>query len=400
MVLAGAVFPAFPVRDLLTGQSFAGARLERPLSYVLTAPLSNILDALTLLSLSQHAALIATLMAVSGALLVARGRSGRRSGIRSMAIAPCVTVALYAAAIAAPRPMAALRLADPSLISVDFHSHTNASHDARTGFTAEANREWHRLSGYDAAYISDHHSFRGVDAALSANPAVAGASTMLLPALEASYQEEHVIVLGSAHDAGTAPVRQWAGGQAPRDNGAGLVLTIPGSVRAFNHSHGRRAEVLGIELSDGSPRGLGEGDDKRDAIVALATKLGASLLTGSDNHGWGRTAVAWSVMTIPGWRALSADSLDARIRTSLRASGTRAVRPLARNRVSSASGALPLAMTAPAVAWLMMRTLSWPERLSWIAWCVAIALLSGALSRRRHRGTPVRLHVVRAGATG
>jgi predicted metal-dependent phosphoesterase TrpH len=287
--------------------------------------------------------------------------------------------------------MAALRLRDDSQLAVDFHSHTNASYDARPGFSAAQNRAWHQAAGFDAAYVSDHHSFRGVHLALATNPAVAGDRTMLLPGLEAAYQDQHVIVLGSAHDAGTAPVRQWANGRATRGDGAGLILTIPGTVALFTRTEpAPPALVLGIEVSDGGPQGLAAGDRKRAPIIALADHLDAALLTGSDNHGWGRTAPAWSVMTIPGWRSLSADSLDARIRATLVTGGRRAVRPIGRTRAVGRD--LPsLVVTGPATAWLMLRTLSWPERLSWIAWCwaaVAIASALGAWRRRRQSRRP------------
>jgi hypothetical protein len=43
--------------------------------------------------------------------------------------------------------------------------------------------------------------------------------------------------------------------------------------------------------------------------------------------------------------------------------------------------ALPL--TVPLVAWGMLRTLSWEERIAWLAWGLALALLSRLKVRRR-----------------
>ena len=391
-ILLAALFPAAPLRDLATGARVDDAVLVRPASYVLLAPLSDVLDTLTALTPSQHVALAIALAAVFAGWRAARRPSlaVRRSVVvelRTAGGAALVYVALYAAMIAAPRPMVALRLRDPALLSIDFHSHTNASHDARAGFSVAANRDWHRRAGFDAAYVTDHHSFRGVAEALLTNPVRAGDGTMLLPALEAAYQKEEVIILGSAHDAGTAPVRQWAGGHTPLDADAGLVLTLPGAVATFVTTGVRQSRLLGIELSDASPRGIAESDAKRSAIIALGHTIGAALLTGSDNHGWGRSAIAWSVMSIPGWRAMSADTLDARIRATLRSDGLRAARPLGRARVSSAGGPVACAATAPAVAWLMVRTLSWPERLAWLGWIWTVAALVylGDRLRRRER---------------
>jgi hypothetical protein len=47
-----------------------------------------------------------------------------------------------------------------------------------------------------------------------------------------------------------------------------------------------------------------------DRIVRIADSLDLTLVAGSDNHGWGRTAPGWTLRRIPGmWRAYSPDSL-------------------------------------------------------------------------------------------
>lgn len=52
--------------------------------------------------------------------------------------------------------MARLVLVDPATFVVtDFHSHTNASWDARAGCSPAANRAWHRAAGFDAAYVGE-----------------------------------------------------------------------------------------------------------------------------------------------------------------------------------------------------------------------------------------------------
>ena len=388
--------PALPLRDLVTGKAAVTAELSRPASYIFFAPASNLLDMLTLLSMPQHVTLTATVVSLFAAWRVTRSRRARRgeadvrrpswrAELRAAVLALGVFVAIYGAMAFAPRPMAALRLDDDSLLAIDFHSHTDASHDARPGFSADENRAWHQAAGYGAAYISDHHSFRGVDAALATNPMLAGDATMLLPALEAAYQDQHVIVLGSSHDAGTAPVRQWAQGRATIGEDAGLILTIPSTIVHFSRPHSEPpARVLGIEISDGGPQGLAAGDRKKATVIALADSIDAALVTGSDNHGWGRAAAAWSVMTLPGWRRLSAAALDARIRATLETRGRRAVRPIGRTRAVGSD--LPaLLATAPAATWMMLRTLSWSERLSWIAWCWTAVGIGHALDSRRRR---------------
>ena len=63
----------------------------------------------------------------------------------------------------------------------------------------------------------------------------------------------------------------------------------------------------------------------RDAILTLAERLHLAVLTGSDNHGWGRTAPAWSVLRIAGWRGMTPPELDIAIRRTIIAQRSRAV---------------------------------------------------------------------------
>ena len=49
--------------------------------------------------------------------------------------------------------MARLRVGDPDVLVVDFHSHTEASHDGRRGFTDADDRAWHHDAGFDAREI-------------------------------------------------------------------------------------------------------------------------------------------------------------------------------------------------------------------------------------------------------
>src|SRR5258707_14805612 len=103
---------------------------------------------------------------------------------------------LYVCADVLPRPMAKLVVTDPNTVDADFHSHTNFSGDARKGFSPEENRAWHRHAGFNVAFISDHRSFGGAEAALHANPARAGDRTVLLSAYEGRYLGTFEIFLG------------------------------------------------------------------------------------------------------------------------------------------------------------------------------------------------------------
>src|SRR5690348_3473861 len=120
-----------PLRDLSTLQGAQHAELVRPIAYVVLAPVCDVLDALTLLSVRQTLALIASLAFVYAVWRRGRGGSLVRRIARETAfalVALALLVGVYAVGVLVPRPMAALRLDDSDLIAVDFHSHTNASH--------------------------------------------------------------------------------------------------------------------------------------------------------------------------------------------------------------------------------------------------------------------------------
>ena len=93
--------------------------------------------------------------------------------------------------------MASLTVSDETVLAADFHSHTNASHDARGGWTDDDVRDWHRDAGYDVAYITDHRSFAGAERGVASNPPEAGQGTMLLQGIEAMFHGEHVNVLNA-----------------------------------------------------------------------------------------------------------------------------------------------------------------------------------------------------------
>ena len=62
LVLASAPFATSPLRDAVAGGALPNVSLRRPPAYVVLAPLSHVLDLLTLLSLRQHVAVLATLL--------------------------------------------------------------------------------------------------------------------------------------------------------------------------------------------------------------------------------------------------------------------------------------------------------------------------------------------------
>lgn len=413
LVLAGALVPAAAIRDVETGRAAVGASLAVPHAYVALAPLCTVLDVLTLLSVRQHVALLLSI-AVGGAVwrlsarryrqphagATASGGAQRRAGIRfgtsaAIARACCgalaavvVAAAIYAFGALVPRPMATLVLSDPALVAVDFHSHTQSSWDGRRGFDVERNRAWHQAGGFGAVYVTDHARADGALADTRGNPREARGGTVILRGMEARYAGNHVLMLGDGPSA--AVVRE--GGRIDADPASSVLASFPApllivavpanldSVAEWANGIGGLG-AIGVELSDAAPRAFDFVHDNRAGLLALADRFDLAVVAGSDNHGWGRTAAAWSVLSIPGWRDKSPADLGAAIERELRTSRRRAVRVLERRRPDPSRATL--ALTGPAVLWTVVTTLSWPERASWLAWGWGGWLLCGLCRRRR-----------------
>ena len=380
-----AVFSLPPLVDpAQPGRPVAGS-LIRPLAYYVIAPVSNVLDALTILSPAQYWITFVS-CALGFLFLCARRHSRSRRGftfwktVRALVGFTSGAVAVIGVALVAWRPMASLQLRDPDLITVDFHSHTSASHDGRSGFDAERNREWHSSSGFDAVYVTDHRTFDGALDAAQHNPLKAGERTTLLPGVELRDGDEHPILIGVDPKRMRITSPDWKEAAVAADGGPAppiLLLSMPGDILRIplDETTGP-VRIAGIELSDGSPRGIAQSARDQEAILALADKLHLALVSASDNHGWGRTAPAWSVMRIPGWREMSPAQLDVAIRHTIISEGPRAIAVAARRTAAPPATPIGMAVGGIAVGVVMLRTMDPPERISWLVWSWGLCFVS------------------------
>ncbi len=417
LVVMGALFAAPPLQDAATGQAVPFARPGQPLGYLLGAPLFGIWDAMSLLTVSQHYAVLITLVLLHLARRVHADRVLRReiaadpaaaaeiprralTGIRIwMELGGAVgallaLLAFYAAAVFLPRPMVEIRLDDPDLLAVDFHSHTNRSHDGWSRFTAARNRAWHEDGGFDAAYITDHYTWDGVDDAAPANPDRAGGRTVMLSGMEVRLRNRHINLLGDreryvfALD-GTRHHLDPDSIAAARERGAPpvtMLYTIPGPLdQVVPLGPGSPAGVVGIELSDGAPRGLEQVKAERAEILALADGMDLAVVAGSNMHGWGRTAAAWSVMRVPGWRDMPPGELGRAIEEVLHRDRRRAATVVERRMPYHDGGRVGIALTLPWLLWEHFRMMTVAERGSWIAWITILVMAHRALRRLKAR---------------
>ena len=377
--------------ELTSPNASVTASLRTPLVYDVFAPVSNVLDALTLLSPAQYWATFALCAAIFLGLGIHRSARSRAGFVATgfLRAALCFmggAVAVIGIMLVAARPMASLVLADRDLIAVDFHSHTEASHDGRPGFNPEKNREWHSSSGFDAAYVTDHMTFDGALTGAARNPARSGDATVLLPGVELRDGDEHPILIGVDPRRMRITSPDWKGAAVEADGGPVppmLLLSMPGNILRIPMSEtDGPVRLAGIEAADGSPRGMAQAARDRDGILALAANLHLAVVSASDNHGWGRTAPAWSVLRIPGWREMTPKELDIAIRRTIMTRGSQAIEVIARRTAGPPQNTVAAAAAGIAVALVMLRTMSLPDRFSWIVWSWGLCLLSLRNARR------------------
>jgi hypothetical protein len=392
-LLLTALVSTDPIRDAATHAAIGEGRLELSPAYLAIAPISSVLDTLTLLTVGQHIALIVWALVILALVIVRRARRGVTMRRQLVLVGTFFggLILIYAAAAVLPRPMAQFVTSDEIVLAVDFHAHTQYSHDGRPGWNDEDVRAWHRAAGYDAVYITDHATFEGAERGIASNPPLAGQGTMILQGVEAFFNGEHVNLLSAG--------RRYKGLLTPDQKdidpqslmlASMIARTAPVTIETvpanLNKVPALSAQgipgVTAIEIVDGSPRGLSQTRRDRARIVHIADSLNLALVAGSDNHGWGRTAPGWTLFRIPGWRGMSTDSLSGLIEFVLR-DGRRESTRVVERVVASGSDAVSLVFTGVLVPWTMLTTLAPDERVMWLVWTWGLVVIARGLRRYR-----------------
>ncbi|MGK2962441.1 MAG: hypothetical protein ACSLFK_09890 [Gemmatimonadaceae bacterium] len=381
-----------PVTGPAGGSPPGGVSLNVSTGYVALSPVSRTLDALSLLSNPQTIALFVSLVIAVVAAIMLRRKAARRQTWKRLALGFAGLIAaiaiVEAAVVFVPRPMAALAVDDDETVRVDFHSHTGASHDVRKSFTAERNREWHRSGGFDIAYITDHVTFDGAIAARANNPRLAGDGTSLLTGVEGRYHRIMSTITLGLTEADTALLNR-RGNLLPGETASArrpvTIVALPNRNldSVTFESLDSLPRFVALELVDAAPRGLGQLDREEARIRSLATKLDLVLVAGSNNHGFGRTVAAWNLMRIPGWRSLPPDSVGRLIEEPFRQRDLAAVTIVRRTRPSLHG--VTLAATLPVIVYQIIGTLTFTERLVWLAWIWVPVLAANRTSPRSPR---------------
>jgi len=359
ILLITAFHPLPPLVDAVTGSAPGDVELVLPTTYVVLAPLSDTLDGLTFFSMGRaYWALIvwAAALAVWGATRSSTLR--RRIGLALAG--PIAIVLLSGAAVLLPRPVPHLVAADSVSTIIDYHAHSEASHDGRRGWTFARLAAWHARQGFQASYVTDHNII--FDTTVT-DP------IRLLPGVEWSVYRQHVVALGPVQ-----PIaRDSFGSTTPRmlglfreleRQGALGIASLPEYWR--NHFEDLDAFVTagvdGFEIVNCAPKAIGFPTPLRRQVIALAQQRDLVVVGASDNHGWGQVTCVWN-LSRPGTNGYQANRVVAR--------------PLALLQGEW------LPWTAPVTQpWFMFRSLSWGERMSWLTW-VLVILLYRAMPRRQ-----------------
>lgn len=311
---------------------------------------------------------------------VRRGLWLRELGI--LALSSALLVAFLVVGALWHRPMHSLAGVAPGELVVDFHSHTNVSHDVRNtlmrGFDREANRRWHGRAGFDAAFITDHNVASHESGVTSGESGVgsqgseAGRATILCPGIEVSAWRAHIVLLGD-----TLPVDQR------RYNGSlDALLTLLqvsdtsygalslASLPEYRRNHWGRLDTLvaagidGFEVVNAAPKANEFTRAERDSVIALARASNRFVVGVSDSHGWGATSMVWNLVRDPGEGSARqvCDGLLRELKT-----GFPAVRIIERHRLRPDDW-WPAWLTPIGMVWETWRSMGWPLTISWLAW--------------------------------
>jgi hypothetical protein len=383
LILAARLASAPALSDPVAGGAPAALYLKIPWIYLVFAPFFTLWDGVSMLSMSRLIGFLSGMVALYLLWRITRGLLSRSSpaALRSrilhelkVLLASAILFVTFVGVGAVwHRPMLSLAGAAPDEIVVDFHSHTNASHDVRDtwmrGFDAEANRRWHSRAGFDAAFITDHN--------VSHQLSVAGGPPILCPGIEISAWRAHIVLLGSTGPVDRTNYRGLEGllkllATSDSAYGALSIASLP----EYRRNHWDRLDSLaavgldGFEIVNASPKANELTRTEVDHVIDVARARNRFVAGVSDSHGWGATSMVWNLVRAPDRRRQ--DPCSAVLR-QLRA-GFGAIRVIERHRVRP-DDPWPALATPVGVVWETWRSMGWPLAASWLLWIWVVAMI-------------------------
>jgi hypothetical protein len=316
---------------------------------------------------------------------IARRRLSVRAELRALVGAVVLLALFVGGGLLSHRPMLRLEGTGPDLAAVDFHSHTSASHDVRgstvVGYDTRKNLEWHDRAGFDAVFITDHNTTRGL---VPVDVPVA-----LCRGREVSAWRAHIVLLGGDVDAVKGPYRRdWSGLLQLLADADTLYESLSvASIPEYERNHWHRLDSLvkggldGFEIVNASPKANELSRARRDTVIDLARRTGKFVVGVSDHHGWGATSMVWSLVSVPGWE-VEPDRLCWAVMDALQA-GFPAVQVVERHRLR-ADAWWPLWLTPVGLLWETWRSMGWEMTVAWLAWIWSLWVVA----RTRHLPSP------------
>ncbi|HEY9443852.1 MAG TPA: hypothetical protein VIQ25_11515, partial [Gemmatimonadales bacterium] len=379
-----------PLSDPVGAPVPASLHLHAPPLYLLLGPLFSLWDGASMLSMTRlHGFLLGTALLYLLCRLARLPRSRNRPLrlLRELGVlaGSLLGFALFLAlGILWHRPMLALAGAGADRAVVDFHSHTNVSHDVRgtlmSQFDVRANLAWHRRAGFDAVFVTDHNTIA---------PAThADSLPVRCPGIEVSAWRAHIVLLGDTLPVDRDPYsRDWAGlTRLVQVSDSAYHSRSVASLPEYERNHWDRLDSLvaagldGFEIVNASPKANELSRTRRDSVIALARRAGRFVVGVSDHHGWGATSMVWNLVPVPSWRTTPA-ALCHRILARLD-QGVGSVQVLERHRLRAESD-WPSLLTPLGVVWETWRGMTGAVALSWLVWIWGIALVLDARGGRR-----------------
>ena len=395
LILAARLISAPALSDPVAGAAPAALYLKIPWVYVVFAPVFTLWDGVSMLSMTRLVGFLGGAVALYLLWRVTRWLlSGKNSlrvrllhELKILVLSATLFVAFVAIGAVWHRPMLSLTGTAPDEIIVDFHSHTNVSHDVRDtwmrGFDSEANRRWHSRAGFDAVFITDHNVSRQSPVASDQSP-VAGGRTVLCPGIEISAWRAHIVLLG---DTGPVDRRQYRGLEgllmllATSDSAYGALSLA--SLPEYRRNLWNRLDSLaaagldGFELVNASPKANELTRPEVNHVIDVARNHNRFVAGVSDSHGWGATNMVWNLVHAPGEsRRDPCSAVLRQLRT-----GFGSVRIIERHRVRPDDW-WPALATPLGVVWETWRSMRWALTASWLVWIWAWVAVRTSLASR------------------
>ncbi len=400
LILAARLASAPALSDPVAGVAPAALYLKIPWAYLVLAPIFTLWDGVSMLSMTRLSGFLGGMAALYLLWRMAWWLLSRRNApealrvrllyeLKVLATSATLFIAFVVIGAVWHRPMLSLAGAGADEIVVDFHSHTNVSHDVRgtwmSGFDAEANRRWHSRAGFDAAFITDHNvSHRTPDAGRRTPDAGRQApnSTVLCPGIEISAWRAHIVLLGNTGQIDRGQYRELQGlltllATSESTHGALSLASLP----EYRRNHWNRLDSLaaagldGFEIVNASPKANELTRAETDTVIAIARSHDRFVAGVSDSHGWGASSMVWNLVRYPGGRRQDpCSAVIEQLRT-----GFGSVQIIERHRVRPDDW-WPTLVTPLGVVWETWRSMSWSLVASWLIWIWVHALI-------RRRGT-------------